>query len=207
MVLTFFDIETTGFNFRDDDILQVGFVRANEEGKIINAGNLYYYQPEFNVEKPDAQRVHGLTREKLLPYEEDYKKNLAGLYTLLQKGYIVGKNSDAFDIPFCKGWLTKVCPGYFTSLTIFRTCDVQTVMKSHYQLYVEQQTGQRCTAKGTLEDYVRMLNLGDFVKKMYDIAQGFAKDEARAGFHDALYDAVATYCVWLVARQQNWVSL
>ena len=207
MVLTFFDIETTGFNFREDDILQVGFVRANEEGRIINAGNLYYYQPNFNIEKPDAQRVHGLTREKLMPYEGDYMKNLAALYTLLQKGYIIGKNSDSFDLPFCKGWLTKVCPGYFRDLVIFRQCDVQTVMKSHYQLWVEEKTGKQCTGKGTLEDYVRMLGLKDFVNKMYNIAQGYAKDEARAGFHDALYDAVATYCVWLIARQQNWVSL
>ena len=207
MVLTFFDIETTGFNFREDDILQVGFVRANEEGRIINAGNLYYYQPEFNVEKPDAQRVHGLTREFLMPYESDYTKNLSGLYTLLQKGYIIGKNSDAFDIPFCIGWLTKVCPGYFKDLQIFRTCDVQTVVALHYQEWYEKNTGTRTNSKGKLEHYVQMMGLKDFTDKMYNIAQGFAKDPARAGFHDALYDAVATYCVWLIARQQNWVSL
>lgn len=207
MVLTFFDIETTGFNFTNSDVLQVGFVRADEKGKIINAGNLYFYQPGFDVERPDAFKVHGLTREFLSKYEADFKKNVAGLYAMLQKGYLVGKNSDSFDVPFTLGWINKVCPGYLPNITPFRTCDVQKVMKPVYQEAYRKQFGNNTSKIGTLEDYVKVLGIESFVKEMYQIAQGFAKEPAREGFHDALYDSVATYCVWLICRENNWVSL
>lgn len=206
MVLTFLDIETTGFDFRTDDILQVGFVRADEKGKIINAGNLYYYQPHFNVES-SAFEVHGITRQHLEPYEADFIKNVSGLYTMLQRGYIIGKNSNRFDIPFCVGWINKTCPGYLPNINVFRTCDVQDVMAPVFRSEWEKQFGESTRKHGTLEQYVKILNIESFVKQMYEVAQKFAKEPARAGYHDALYDAVATYCVWLICLQKNWVSL
>lgn len=199
MVLRFFDIETTGFNYLKDDILQVGFITANENGKIVNAGNMYYYRPEFKVENPEAFAVHGITRARLEPYEQDFSKNVAALYTMLQKGYIIGKNSDKFDIPFCLGWLNKIYPGVLPTINLFRTCDVQKVMSP----ICKEKIGKT----GTLSEYVELLQIKDFVTQMYEVAQKFARDPAREGFHDALYDSVATYCVWLICRQNNWVSL
>lgn len=207
MILTFLDIETTGFDFLQSDLLQLGFVRADEKGKIINAGNLYYYQPEFNVEEPGAQAVHGITRDFLVPYEQDFEKNCAALWTILQRGYIVGKNSDRFDIPYIKGWLTKKFPGMLPTLNVFKTVDIQKVVTWYYRDWYYKEYGTETRKNGTLEEYVNMFGIQDFVKQMYTIAQGKCSETARSGFHDALYDSVATYCVWLIAREKNLVEL
>lgn len=206
MVLRFLDIETTGFNFQSADILQVSFVTADENGEIHNAGNLYYYQPDFVVET-QAVDVHGLTRDLLLKYENDFYKNCAALHAIMQKGYIVGKNSDKFDIPFIQGWLIRRFPGVLPPIKLFRQADVQTAMKPHFQNWYYQQNGFETKKIGTLSEYVSMLGIQDKVDETYKKASAYCSEPARQGYHDALYDAVATYCVWMVMRQKNWIDL
>ncbi len=206
MILTFLDIETSGYDFRVNDILQVSFVRADENGNVHNAGNLYFYQPDFNVET-DAYHVHGLTRENLMKYEADYTKNCAALHAIMQKGYIVGKNSDRFDIPFISGWLMRKFPGMLPPVKLFRQADIQTAMVPFFRDWWYNKNGFETKKSGTLGEYVAMLNLEQEVDRVYDIAQGYCPEPARKGFHDALYDAVATYCVWRVMREKNWINL
>lgn len=118
MIGTVMDIETTGYLAFDkvdgksvlsdsNEILEVGYININlNTGRIIKYGTLYFYKPYFQIEN-DAQRIHGLTREFLKQYENDFEKNLCILNTLMQQTVIIGKNSEHFDIPFVKHFLSK----------------------------------------------------------------------------------------------------
>ena len=113
------DIETTGylnFDTRPDgstvlsdksEILSVGYLRVDlDTNRIFDAGVLYFYKPYFEIEN-QAQSVHHLQRSFLEQFEDKFEENLAMLETLLINTVIIGKNSNAFDIPFIEEFLTK----------------------------------------------------------------------------------------------------
>lgn len=119
MIGTVMDIETTGFlKFQmgadgvsvlsdESEILEVGYINIDmNSGEILNYGTLYFYKPYFNIES-DAQQVHGITRDFLKQYENDFDKNLIALNSLIQSTCLIGKNSDKFDIPFVKAFIKK----------------------------------------------------------------------------------------------------
>ena len=129
MIGTILDIETTGFLSFDTitlpnpagygepiqksqlsdncEILEVGFINIDiDSAKMLSHGTLYFYKPYFHVES-DAQRIHGLTRDFLQQFEQDFEKNLIALNALMQNAVIIGKNSTAFDIPVIKAFLEK----------------------------------------------------------------------------------------------------
>lgn len=129
MIGTILDIETTGYLKFDDitvpnplgygdpitksqlsdasEILEVGFINVDlDTARIVNHGTLYFYKPYFQIESK-AQEVHGITREFLQKYEQNFEKNLIALNSLMQNAVIIGKNSKAFDVPFIKAFIEK----------------------------------------------------------------------------------------------------
>lgn len=145
MVGTILDIETTGFLQFDtltgrsilsdnSEILEVGFITIDMNTiKILSYGTLYFYKPYFNIES-DAQRIHGITREFLKQYENQFNKNLIALNSLIQNTCIIGKNSKRFDMPFIKAFIEKHAPDSFDieDLTIKLNMDAYNGGKVHY---------------------------------------------------------------------------
>lgn len=188
MLLHVIDIETTGLGKFTDDILEVGYIRCNLDTEIVGYGSLYFYKPEFKVESA-AQQIHGLTREFLEPYAQDFEKNLAILYTLMYDAIIVGKNSNSFDIPFIKQFLMRYA-GSLGEPYIRKSIDVQSLLANEYQNWYYERNGMKTKKKGKLMELAEMVGLTDNA-----IGAKFAEafpDCGRSGAHNALYDAFVT---------------
>ena len=67
------DVETTGLNPTTDSILQVGAIKFDLSGNIIDQYEHLFY-PEGNYIPLDATEIHGITLEKVKGYPT-YKCN------------------------------------------------------------------------------------------------------------------------------------
>ena len=106
MLYTIFDLETTGFNGTSDAVCQFAFITVNQNLLPVRARNYYFYK-EGMPWSEQAAAVHGLTRSFLKQYEDEYEQNLIRMYTVLQRGNLVGHNSNGFDIPFANQFLMR----------------------------------------------------------------------------------------------------
>ena len=206
------------------DILSVGYLRVDlEDMKIFDAGTLYFYQPQFNVESK-AQEVHGLKREFLEQFEDQFQDNLAMLEALITNSVIIGKNSDVFDIPFISLFLQKHRPGGGGTLYSFintlgmkdyngrklrlenqsESYDVQSKFAPVYRQLMKQVHGIELSGqkKGSLTDYLDLIDpTREQVEEVLKEAEQFMRDTYEAKAHDAFYDVVATWCVYKFCKQ------
>lgn len=189
MLFYVIDIETTGFNKMSDDILEVGYIKCNGIGKILSGDTLYFYKPEFQVES-GAQKVHGLTREYLQGYEKYFYRNLAALSTIVTEGNIVGKNNNAFDIPFIRAFLQRYMPYLYTP-DIKKSVDVQELLTEEFRNWYKTTYNVANTRKkGTLIELIDMIGLKqEQIKEQFKLE--FPNSE-RVNIHSALYDAYMT---------------
>lgn len=193
MIYTVLDVETTGLSREYDDILSFGYIRIDQDFNVYDSNELYFYKELFNIEKPQAQAIHGLTRDFLKQYEADFSKNLSAMYSLCYNGNIISKNGTKFDIPFIRSFCSRMCPELDT-LEFSKSYDIQDIFSGYYQ----KVTGS--TKKGKLGDYLNVLDIStqdvsDEMMKLPRHGAGISK------LHGALFDATATlmvlrkYCV------------
>ena len=114
MLYTIVDIETTGLLRFDDnsvlipDLLEFSYLQVDKDTLDIGkAGTLYFYKDWFDIES-EAQQYHGITREFLMKYADQFDDNLTALKAIMTNAIIVGKNSEKFDIPFIRRWIQKM---------------------------------------------------------------------------------------------------
>lgn len=232
MIANVIDIETTGLlNFvpdatgrntlsDDSEIIEVGYITINTVTlEILNHGVLYFYQPYFKIES-EAQKIHHITREFLEPYEKDFTKNCMALNTMIQQSYIIGKNSDRFDLIYIDAFLQKHLPecykmdsivnglginGYnggkvYYSMRQF-SCDVQKVFSASWKDLYAKKYGERPRRAGRLEEYIDAIDGGkDLVDKIYN---GFTDKARNTGAHGALYDCCMTLVVYAYSRNSG----
>lgn len=193
MIFTVFDIETTGFNKMNDEILEVGYIRCDyDDCSIIHGESLYFYKPDF-VLKKEAEAIHGLTREILEPHAPEFERNIAALYTMVQDSLIAGKHSAAFDVPFVTKFLQRHAMGMQAPVP-YKHVDVETLMASHFQEYSRTQLGKSTSRLGTLEEYMPVIGYTEA-----EVSEMFVKefpDCQRRAKHNALYDAYMTLLVF-----------
>lgn len=106
MLYTIFDLETTGLSGTSDSVCQFAFMTVNQNMFPVRGRNYYLYK-EGMTWSEEAAAVHGLTREFLKQYADDYEQNLLHMYTVLQRGNLVGHNSNSFDIPFARQFMLR----------------------------------------------------------------------------------------------------
>lgn len=192
MIIHAVDIETTGFSRTSDEILEVGYIRFTEYGKILGSGTFYFYKPEFNIESA-AQSVHGLTREMLEPHEKDFEKNLAALYTLMDRALLITKHGKSFDVPFIQSFLAKHQAGVVAP-EIRKHVDLEEMLTDEFQQYYVKKYGVQTRKKGTLTELVEMIGLSESeLKKEFE--EVMCSKRVRA--HAALFDAFMTYKLFL----------
>lgn len=203
MIFTILDIETTGLKKHSDDILEVGYIQTNENCQLLRSGVFYFYKDEFNIES-DAQRVHGLTREFLSGYKNEFDASLTKLYTLFRRGIIVGKNSTKFDIPFIQIFLKRYESG-LSDVNCRDSIDLQTVFTPVYRKWYEKMTGNNPGRKlGTLEELMEVIGYTDEqVRSMFK--EQVADDRSVA--HNALYDTFMTYLLFKEAVHKRYINL
>ena len=224
------DIETTGWlnispvtgTLPDaNEILEVGYIRINMDTReILSCGELYFYKPYFCIES-DAQQVHGITREFISQFEDEFQRNLVILNALIQRTCIIGKNSNKFDVPYIKEFLRKHSNGYLditqqVALASIKqygngpvlfydvfefALDIQNIFAPTYRDLYYKKNGIELSGrkKGNLQEYIDVLGAGRVVDKIYSELP--KKRETRA--HGALYDAVMTYVVWAWCKQNQ----
>lgn len=233
MVGLVLDIETTGYletNFENfvkvtapgHDILEVGYIMIDmDTNAFLNTGTLYFYKPEFEIENK-AQEIHGLTREFLKQYEDDFDKNLIALNAMIQHAIIIGKNSASFDVPYIQAFINKYSHGLYNIEALssrlsmkaynggyvyfnnyYKNVDMQKIWSPKFKELYLKKTGFTTTKRGTLGEYIDMLNARDIVDELYNNIPNKART---TGAHGALYDCVMTYIVYLDARLSNMID-
>lgn len=191
MIYTVLDVEATGFHKEGgDEILSVGFMRINSSFKILASGTLYFYKPNFPIERnPQALAVHKLERKFMKQFEDQFYTNIKKLFALCYRSTIIGKNSTSYDMPFIKNFIKRHCPT-LPDLEYLNTFDVQAEFSKIFQ----QRTGK--TNKGTLTDYIECMGVtSEQLNEVYNSLP--TKDSKSMHMHGALYDCVATYLVFI----------
>lgn len=204
--ITTIDIETTGYmrcaGGPSDAMLSFGYIRHDEKFNILSADTLYFYKPEFNIENEGALKVHGLTREFLKQYENDFDKNLATVYSIMYMGNIVGKNSKAFDIPFITTFMYNQCDSLL-ELYNKSSVDLESELSAEFKRYWKwEHDGEKTLKRGTLAEYAVMAGITeDEINKVYNSLP--VQVQAPIGYHTALYDATVTFLVakWAVGKE------
>jgi len=100
------DIETTGLITGHDEMLEFSYlVMDNSLTNVIDRGAMLFYHPTQRASHPKAFEAHGLTKEYLQQFEEEFYDNLAKTYKVFTKSNFIGFNSERFDIPFITTYL------------------------------------------------------------------------------------------------------
>lgn len=97
--IVFLDIETTGLNYNNNQILQLSYIISNKNAKIIDAKN-FYVDVDVEIEE-GATNVHAITKEKIkiLSQGKKFKDIAAEVFWDLTNSKIICHNTN-FDLSF-----------------------------------------------------------------------------------------------------------
>ena len=173
MILTIFDIETTGLDKSKDFIIQFAGIKIDTStNKILDQKNIYI-QPagQYNISL-GAYYKHGIKPDFLKdkPYFKDVANEIKEFF---KDSAILTYNGLSFDIPFLKNEFHRVGIEYdFTK----HQC---------YDAFLEEKRRNGISLENTYKRY-----------------KGKSMEEAGLTSHDALSDVKATYTIF-VAQQRN----
>lgn len=196
MLLTVYDIETNGLIETGKpmpDIYQLGFIRVNTNFEVKGCGSLYLYNEKtYGPYTSEAASVHQIPLEFLQSKSDEFERNLATTYALLNNSLVVGKNNIRYDNLVVTNFVNKYRPEKAEFFKLGKSIDIQPYMGRLYREYCANNRIQCSPRKhGTLEDYLKVMNADDAV------VQKFAKNNniqlSSDRLHDALYDATVTY--------------
>lgn len=195
MVITFYDLETTGLDTQTAEPVQAALVTVNVDPQaksIALAGSqtLYFYRPDMPW-STEAEATHGFSREFLKKYEPCYLDNITRLFAKLNKGYVCGFNNIHYDDTLIKSYFKRLnlpVPDIYRSYDMMRELAAY-MHKARFKLTVGIET----------------LGLQPQVDAM--MKQIFPLKAGEAHAHDATYDTVATLCLFNFALQNNLLIL
>ena len=203
MLFTILDIETTGFNNKHDDILEVGYLIVNQDCEILRHGQFYFYQEHFKIEG-SAQDVHGLTRDFLKQYEQDFTKSLARLFTLCCQAIIIGKNNRKFDMPFIDEFLKRYAYR-LDEVTIKGYIDLEEFYTPIYREWYVKKYGVATKKYGTLSELVDIIGYPQ--QQLQQEFNFLFPDISRDRAHSALFDSYMTYTLLKDAVKNHGLEL
>lgn len=222
MIAITFDIETTNFLkfddvthlLRDDcELLEFAYIRHDvnlqtKTSRFIDSGVLYFYKDYFVLDN-EAAEFHKLTREFLEPHKDKFNKNLLKLACLVNGSLLIGKNSKSFDIVFIENFLNKHSAFSLNFSMAFGKAkippmgfeknpghmDIQQALYKEWQTWYYEEQGNPVHGRkklGTLEQYVKWLNLEEKVNELY----ASLPKERETGYHGGLYDTCCTHVLF-----------
>lgn len=95
MIYTVIDIETSGLSRENADVLSFSY--ALTDGKEILAADTLYFWTEGMQWSQESYEIHGLSKEFLSQYKDDFDKNLRAMFSVIQDSILVGYNSGYID--------------------------------------------------------------------------------------------------------------
>ena len=185
-----FDLETTGFSGNSDDVIQFSYIKFDSNNVVYDAGTLFFYYEGMSWSE-EAYAVHGISQEFLKQFENVFKENVIKMWTILSGANVVGHNSDSFDCPFAKTWLTRQGCG---SLEFGIMNDTMKAFRPVTK-----------TAKISLVKLSSMMGLTPEVIKNA-ARMWFKEDGLTMQAHNANYDTTATALLALIAINKGYMS-
>jgi len=116
-----FDLETTGTNISRDRIVEISILRVEPDGKKT------WFTQRVNPGIPipeSASAIHGITDEDV-KNEPSFAEIAAQVYELIRDAYLIGFNSNRFDLPMLVEELLRA--GMEIDLKENKTIDVQVI--------------------------------------------------------------------------------
>ena len=95
MIFTVIDTETSGLSRENADVLSFSY--ALTDGKEILAADTLYFWTDGMQWTQESYEIHGLSKEFLSQYKDDFDKNLRAMYSVVQGSILVGYNSGYID--------------------------------------------------------------------------------------------------------------
>lgn len=95
MIYTVIDIETSGLSRENADVLSFSY--ALTDGKEILAADTLYFWTDGMQWTQESYEIHGLSKEFLYQYKDDFDKNLRAMFSVIQGSILVGYNSGYID--------------------------------------------------------------------------------------------------------------
>jgi len=102
MRLLALDLETTGFDFTKDRIIEIGYALWDTKQVLVTEAK-YVFREDYPASNDNAARAHGITVETLKEFGQDPKSVFSSLFRsigLWGVDYLVGHNLREFDWPF-----------------------------------------------------------------------------------------------------------
>lgn len=183
-----FDIETTGFSTTKADIIQFAYCLFDGNNNFVRAENLYFYYEGMSWSQEAADASHHLSLEFLKQYEDAFETNVLKMYSVLNHANVCGHNSNHFDCPFVKNWLSRMGLSSFD----FGIC--QDTMLAYRPLTKKSKI--KLTVLSEMMNYTPQL--------IQQMAETWFKDNIR-GPHDAAYDVAATSLLTLRGIAKNLI--
>ncbi len=119
--LAIFDLETTGINPAKDRIVEISILRVEPDG----TETLYTRRINPGIPiPPKATEIHGITDEDV-KNEPKFEEVADEIYRLVEDAYLVGFNSNRFDLPMLVEELIRA--GKQVDLKKNKTIDVQVI--------------------------------------------------------------------------------
>lgn len=95
MIFTVIDTETSGLSRENADVLSFSY--ALTDGKEILAADTLYFWTDGIKWNQESYQTHGLSKEFLSQYKDDFDKNLRAMFSVIQDSILVGYNSGYID--------------------------------------------------------------------------------------------------------------
>lgn len=176
-----FDLETTGLSTNNCDIIQFAYILFDEHNSFVRAENLYYYYEGMSWSQEAADASHHLSLEFLKQHEDEFKTNLLKMFTVLNRANVCGHNSNSFDCPFVKNWLSRM------GLTDFE-----------FGIKQDTMLAMKPITKRPRIKLTKLAELMDIKQSSVEyMAQMWFGSENLRGPHDAAYDVTMTALIAL----------
>ncbi len=157
--LVFFDLETTGLDFKNDRIVELALIKMTPHGDVLE--RVRRFNPEMPI-PPEATAVHGITDEDVAD-EEPFCRRARGLARILDGCDLSGFNVRRYDLPMLLAEF-KRC-GVPFSLEGRRIVDVQNIfhreeprdLSAAARFYLDREHEEAHTALGDIRTSAAVL--------------------------------------------------
>lgn len=190
MSFVVFDIETTGFSTTSCDIIQFAYILFDSNNQFVKAENLYFYYEGMSWSQEAADKSHQLSLEFLKQYEDDFEANLLKMYAVLNRANVCGYNSNHFDCPFVKNWLSR------HGLSDFE-----------FGIQQDCMLALRPVSKKARYKLVNMVKLFNLTEETIEYCTNiWFNDVGHKRAHDATYDTTSTALLALQALSKGYIT-
>ena len=185
MILTFYDLETSGLDTTSCDVLQIAYAQFDvERFRVVRSNSFYLWEDNYHY-GDGAAAVHGIQKEFLqsLPKEEMLKK-YQEIFAIFNRADVIGYNNIKYDDPLLSNFMRR---------------HAQPIILDSQQDVMDMARKYLGGKPGKLVDLPAKLGIPQSL--IYTWQKILFKNETKA--HDATYDVASTFvCFDMINRRR-----